>query len=88
MVPLAAGQTVAGPLAGVASRRLGARAVFGTGLTLVAAAFGWLSVIRSGLPQFVAALVLVGLGAGAALQSSSSVATQGGAKTRQPPRRP
>jgi MFS family permease len=77
MVPLAAGQTVAGPLAGLVSRRASPQVVFAAGLLLVAAAAGWLSVIRGGLPSFVAALVLFGLGAGAALQSSSSVATQG-----------
>lgn len=77
MVPLAAGQTVAGPLGGLVSRRASPRAVFAAGLLLVAAAAGWLSVIRGGLPPFVAALLLFGLGAGAALQSSSSVATQG-----------
>jgi hypothetical protein len=76
MVPLAAGQTVAGPLAGLVSRRASPQVVFAAGLLLVAATAGWLSVIRGGLPSFVAALVLFGLGAGAALQSSS-VATQG-----------
>jgi MFS family permease len=77
MVPLAAGQTVAGPLAGLISRRTGPRLVYAAGLLLVAAATGWLSVIHGGLPAFITALVLLGLGVGAALQSSSSVATQG-----------
>jgi MFS family permease len=77
MLPLAAGQTVAGPLAGLASRRLGPRTVFAAGLILLAAALGWLSVIHGGLPQTTAALLVLGVGAGAGLQSSSSVATQG-----------
>lgn len=77
MLPLAAGQTAAGPLAGLASRRTSPRAVFATGLVLVAAALAWLSVIRTGLPQAVAALLILGAGAGAALASSSAVATQG-----------
>ena len=77
MLPLAAGQTVAGPLAGRLSRRTSPRATFAAGLVLIAAALGWLSVIRTGLPQTAAALLVLGAGAGAALQSSSSVATQG-----------
>jgi hypothetical protein len=77
MLTLAAGQAAAGPAAGAVSRRSSARAVFAAGLLLVAAGLGWLSVIRGGLPPNAAALLLVGAGAGAALQSSSSVATQG-----------
>lgn len=77
MLPLAAGQTAAGPLAGLASRRLPPRAVFAAGLVLVGAALSWLSVTRSSLPQLVIALLILGGGAGAALQSSSAVATQG-----------
>jgi MFS family permease len=77
MLPIAVGQTVAGPLAGLVSRRTGPRAVFAGGLILLAAALGWLSVIRGGLPQTTAALALLGTGAGAGLQSSSTVATQG-----------
>lgn len=77
MLPLAVGQTAAGPLAGLASRRVGPRAVFAGGLALIAAALGWLSVTRGGLPQTAAALLMLGTGAGAGLQSSSNVATQG-----------
>ena len=51
--------------------------MFAGGLVLLAAALGWLSVIRTGLPQIATALLLLGAGAGAALQSSSNVATQG-----------
>ena len=51
MVPLAVGQAAAGPLAGLVSRRTGPRPVFATGLILLAAALGWLSVIRTSLPQ-------------------------------------
>lgn len=76
MLPLAIGQTAAGPVAGRISRRAGPRAVFAVGLALIAVALGWLSVIRGGLPQTAAALLILGAGAGAALQSSSSVATQ------------
>lgn len=77
MLPLAVAQTAAGPLAGRLSRRLGPRAVFGGGLILLAAALGWLSVIRGGAPQIAVAMLLLGAGAGAGLQSSSAVATQG-----------
>lgn len=77
LLPLAVAQTVAGPLAGRISRRLGPRAVFAGGLVLLAAALGWLSVIRSGVPQIAVAMVLLGAGAGAGLQSGSAVATQG-----------
>lgn len=76
LLPLAIGQTAAGPLAGLASRHVRPRAVFATGLVLLAAALGWLSVTRTGLPQTAAALLVLGAGAGAALQSSSNVATQ------------
>lgn len=76
LLPLAAGQLVAGPLAGLAGRHFGPRAVFATGLALLAVSQGWLSVVRYSLPQVAAALLLLGLGAGAGLQSSSAVATQ------------
>ncbi|MBO0833829.1 MAG: hypothetical protein J2P29_17850, partial [Actinobacteria bacterium] len=77
MLPLAFGQAAAGPLAGRISRRLGPRAVAAGGLVLLAAALGWLSVIRSGVPQIAVAMLVLGAGAGAGLQSSSAVATQG-----------
>ena len=77
MLPLAVGQTVAGPLAGLVSRHLSPQAVFAGGLVLLAAGLGWLSAIRGGLPQVAAALLLLGVGAGAALQSASDVVTQG-----------
>lgn len=77
LLPLACGQTAAGPLAGRISRRVGPRAVFAGGLVLLTAALGWLSVIRTGIPQIVPAMLLLGVGAGASLQSSSAVATQG-----------
>lgn len=77
MLPVAAGQTVAGPAAGWLARRVPPRAVFAAGLVLVAGAVGWLSVTRTGLPQIAAALLLLGAGAGAGLQSGSLVATQG-----------
>lgn len=77
MLPLAAGQTVAGPVAGWIARRVPARAVFATGLVLMAGALGWLSAVRSGLPETAAALLILGTGTGTALQSSSTVATQG-----------
>ena len=77
MLPLAIGQTVAGPLAGAVSRRVNPRAVFAAGLGMTAAALAWLSVIRGGLPQTAGALLVLGAGAGTGLQSSSNVATQG-----------
>ena len=46
-------------------------------MILLAAALGWLSVIRGGAPQIAVALLVLGVGAGAGLQSSSAVATQG-----------
>jgi MFS family permease len=77
MLPLALGQTVAGPLAGAVSRRVSPRVVFAAGLGLTAAALAWLSVIRGGLPQTAGALLVLGAGAGTGLQSGSNVATQG-----------
>lgn len=77
MLPLAAGQTISGPAAGWAARRLPARAVFATGLLLMATALGWLSANPGSLPQAAAALGILGLGAGTGLQAASTVATQG-----------
>ena len=76
MIPMAAAETVAGPLAGSVARRIPARFVLATGLALMAASLAWFSMIRGGLAQTAAALLVLGLGAGAALQSSSAVATQ------------
>jgi MFS family permease len=76
MLPLAVGQTVAGPAAGVICRRVDPRAVLAAGLVLMAAALAWLSVLRGGLLPTGAALLMLGAGAGSGLQSSSNVATQ------------
>jgi hypothetical protein len=46
--------------------------VFAAGLVLVAAALGWLSAVRGGLPLCAAALLVLGVGIGAAMQSSSN----------------
>ncbi|HEX6443941.1 MAG TPA: MFS transporter [Streptosporangiales bacterium] len=77
LLPAAAGQMVAGPLAVRAASVLGARRVFAGGLALVALALASLSVIRSGWPQLVAAVLVLGLGIGFAIQTSSAVVTEG-----------
>jgi MFS family permease len=77
MLPLAIGQTVAGPAGGAVAGRVAPRAVFAAGLVMIAGALGWLSAVHTGVAQIAAALLLLGVGAGSALQASSAVATQG-----------
>lgn len=76
MLPLAAGQTIAAPLAGWASRRVSTRAVFATGLTILAAALAALSAIRRDEALLAVTLFAFGAGAGTALQTGSALATE------------
>lgn len=76
LLPLAVAQMVAGPLAGRLSPRLGARAVFATGTAMVALALVLLCLARQGAGPIAGGSALLGLGAGLALQASSSVTTQ------------
>lgn len=77
LLPAALGQMVAGPLAVTLTRLFGARKVFAGGLVLVALALAALSVIRSGWPQLLVAVLVLGLGIGFAIQTSSAVVTEG-----------
>jgi MFS family permease len=77
MLPLAVGQTAAGSTAGWLSGRLGARVVFAGGLAAVALALGLMAIVHEGALQTALLLLLLGTGAGAALETSSDVATQG-----------
>lgn len=77
LLPAAVGQMVAGPLAVTLARVLGARRVFAGGLTLVALALAALSAIRSGWPQLLVSVLVLGLGIGFAIQTSSAVVTEG-----------
>lgn len=77
LLPLAVGQTVAGSGAGRLSARLGARTVFASGLTLVTAALGLLTLVRRDAYTVALLALLLGVGAGLSLEASSDVATQG-----------
>lgn len=77
MLPLALGQTAAGSAAGWLSQRMSARVVFAGGLAAVAVALALMAAVHEGAVQTALLLLLLGVGAGAALQTSSDVATQG-----------
>jgi MFS family permease len=76
-LPLAAGQMVAGPLAGIVSRRLPARHVFAGGLLLIAVGVAVLAMVHGGAAPVAAGTLVLGLGAGTALQAGSAVSTEG-----------
>nr|WP_255570894.1 hypothetical protein [Amycolatopsis sp. FDAARGOS 1241] len=75
-LPLAVTQTVCGPVSGVVSRKTTARVVTGAGLVLVAVGLGVLTLARTDALAVAGGMVLLGLGAGAALQADSAVATE------------
>lgn len=75
MLPLAVGQAVAGPVAGLLSRRMPSAVVFAGGLVLVAGGLVLLATTRTGAPLVAVGALLLGCGAGAALQAGSLVAT-------------
>jgi DHA2 family multidrug resistance protein-like MFS transporter len=77
LLPLAIGQTVAAPLAGLLERRLPAHTIFAGGLVLTGAAVAALSLAARTAPLVAIAVCALGVGAGAALQAGSSVATGG-----------
>jgi MFS family permease len=77
LLPLAVAQTFAGPLAGLISRRTGTRPVFAVSLGIMAAALVALSIVRYGQAPLALALFALGLGAGGAMQTSTTLATEG-----------
>jgi MFS family permease len=77
LLPLAVGQTIAGPAAGAMSTRIPPRTVFAAGLTVIAVALGSMCLVYRSLPAAGFLMFLLGAGAGAALETSSAVATQG-----------
>lgn len=77
LLPLAVGQLAAAPGASWLVRRIRTRYVFATGLLLVAAALGTLCAIRSDATALGGAVLLLGAGAGTALQAGSALATEG-----------
>lgn len=77
LLPLAAGQTIAGPLAGAISSRVPARVPLCAGLGAVSAALVALCLVQRSIVLCGAAMLLLGFGAGAALEASSAVATEG-----------
>ncbi|HEX3649243.1 MAG TPA: MFS transporter [Pseudonocardiaceae bacterium] len=76
MLPLAVGQMVAGPLAGLLARRVPAAAVFSGGLVLVAGGLALLAATRTGAPLVAVWALVLGVGAGVALQAGSTVTTE------------
>lgn len=77
LLPLAVGQTVCGPLAGWASRRVSARTVFAGGLLLLTAGLVILAIARTSVAAVACGALLLGMGAGTSLQAGSAVATEG-----------
>ena len=77
LLPLAVGQLGAARLAGTLVQKVRARYVFAGGLALTGAALIGLSQVRAGVAPVAAAVFVLGVGAGAALQASSSVVTEG-----------
>jgi MFS family permease len=77
LLPLALGQTIAGPLAGSVSERVPARVSLCVGLAAVSAALAIFCAVGRSALLGGAAMLLLGLGAGAALEASSAVATEG-----------
>lgn len=77
LLPIAVGQLVSATAAGTVGRRAPPRTVYAAGLLLLTAATAGLAVDRSGVWLTAALLLVLGLGAGAALQSASSVSTEG-----------
>lgn len=76
LLPLALAQTVAGPVAGRLNARFPARVVCGAGLLLVAAGIGVLALTRTSALSTAVGTLLLGAGAGGALQAGSAVATE------------
>jgi MFS family permease len=77
LLPLAVGQTIAGPVAGAASSRVTPRTLFAAGLAAVAVALGLMCLVYRNIAATALLMLLLGVGAGAALETSSAVATQG-----------
>ncbi|HVV25360.1 MAG TPA: MFS transporter, partial [Pseudonocardiaceae bacterium] len=77
MLPLAVGQMVGGPVAGWVSRQVPARLVFAGGLLFVAAGLVLLAFVHGGVPLVAVGTLVLGVGAGTALQAGSAVATEG-----------
>lgn len=77
LLPLAVAQTAASVAAGSAVRRLGSRPVYATGLVVLAGASVLLALDRTSTLLTVGGTLLLGLGAGTALQAASATATEG-----------
>lgn len=77
LLPLAVGQTAAATAAGRLEPRIGARAVFGAGLVVVAAGLVALCFVSGSVAGTAAATLAIGIGAGLGIQASSQVATSG-----------
>lgn len=77
LLPLAVGQTAAGVSGAVLSERFGPRRVFAFGLACVAIALATLGVVHLGSVSLAFLALLLGIGAGLGLETSSDVATQG-----------
>lgn len=74
MLPLAAGQTACGPLAGLLP--VPPRALLATGLLLLAAATCWLAFVQHSGWDLAGAALLIGMGAGLGIQAASATVTR------------
>lgn len=77
LLPLAVGQTVSGPGASALSGRIPVRWIFAAGLTTVAVALALMCFVHRAIVPTALLMLLLGVGAGASLETSSAVATQG-----------
>ena len=77
LLPLAVGQTAASTTAGLVSGRLGPRLIYASGLCCASGALGLLCLVHRGALPTALLMLLLGVGAGLALEASSDVATQG-----------
>jgi EmrB/QacA subfamily drug resistance transporter len=75
MLPSALGQTLAGPLAGVAARRVGIRTVFAGGIALSAAGAAGLAVWHDSAAPVVALMTVIGVGLGLSVGLGSALVT-------------
>ncbi|HEX4017622.1 MAG TPA: MFS transporter [Frankiaceae bacterium] len=77
LLPLAAGQVAAAAGAPPLSRHLHARLVFAAGLVLMTSGLAILTATRHSAVEMAVAAAVLGLGAGLALETTSTIATEG-----------
>ena len=77
LLPAAIGQLVMGPVSGRLTRQLPGRSLFGAGLVLDAIALALLAFAHAQPWEVLLASLLLGAGAGLAIQTSSTLVTQG-----------